>query len=80
MPSITTPSVAMVSPGTHDKSIVELQLTDRYPHLDAVAQYRRVARGEIEQRVEGLARRTLGARFEVTPEQDKDRHGRGDLE
>ena len=66
--------------GAHHEAIVDLKLADGHAHLDAIAQHGGIARCQVEQGVERLTRRALGARLEVAAEQDEDGDGGGDLE
>ncbi len=64
-----------------DEAVADLQLLDGHAALRAVlAQDRDVLGAELQQRGQRRAGAALGARLEVAPGEDEDRHGGGDLE
>ena len=66
--------------GTDDEKVTDSEVLDRNPDLLAVPQHGHVLGPELQQ---GLQRRSgapLGARLEVPPGEQEDRHDRGHLE
>ena len=64
-----------------DEAIADRELLDRHPALGAVgAEQRHVLRAELEQRRQRGAGAALGARLEVAPGEQEDRHRGGDLQ
>jgi hypothetical protein len=81
VPSTTTPSVAIFSPGRTTNSVADGQLVDRdLAFLAAVAQHGDVLGAEVEQGPQRRAGPALGPRLEVAAGEDERGDRRRDLE
>ena len=80
VPSTTTPSVAIFSPGRTTNTSPTASWSTGIRGLDAVAQDRDVLGAEFEQRAQRRAGAPLGAGLEIAAGEDEHGDRRGDLE